>query len=59
MRDKVEGTTIRARGLRLREIGAALARRFRQSQIGTTRPGLTLEDGSLVVTDNYLYQLNQ
>jgi threonylcarbamoyladenosine tRNA methylthiotransferase MtaB len=54
MRDKVEGPTIRARGLRLRDIGASLARRFRQSQVGTTRPGLTLEDGSLVVTDNYL-----
>jgi hypothetical protein len=38
----------------MREIGAALARRFRQSQVGTIRPGLTLEDGTLVVTDNYL-----
>ena len=24
------------------------------SQVGTVRPGLTLEDGTLVVTDNYL-----
>jgi hypothetical protein len=31
-----------------------LSRRFRQSQVGTRRPGLTLEDGTLVVTDNYL-----
>jgi threonylcarbamoyladenosine tRNA methylthiotransferase MtaB len=54
MRGKVEGITIRERGLRMREIGAALARRFRQSQFGTIRPGLTLEDGTLVVTDNYL-----
>jgi threonylcarbamoyladenosine tRNA methylthiotransferase MtaB len=54
MREKVEGITIRERGLRMRGIGAELARRFRQSQAGTTRPGLTLEDGSLVVTDNYL-----
>ena len=54
MRGKVEGITIRERGLRMRGIGAALARRFRESQAGTTRPGLTLEDGSLVVTDNYL-----
>jgi hypothetical protein len=23
-------------------------------QVGTVRPGLTLEDGTLVVTDNYL-----
>ena len=39
---------------RLRAIGADLARRFRESQIGTVRPGLTIEDGTLVVTDNYL-----
>ena len=38
----------------LREIGAELARRFREAQVGTVRPGLTLEDGTLVVTDNYL-----
>lgn len=54
MRGKVDGVTVRERGLRLREIGAALTRRFRQSQLGTVRPGLTLEDGTLVVTDNYL-----
>jgi threonylcarbamoyladenosine tRNA methylthiotransferase MtaB len=54
MRDKVEGIAIRERGQRVREIGAMLARRFRESQAGTARPGLTLEDGSLVVTDNYL-----
>jgi threonylcarbamoyladenosine tRNA methylthiotransferase MtaB len=51
---KVHGSTIRARGLELREIGAALAARFRAAQAGTVRPGLTLEDGTLVVTDNYL-----
>ena len=28
--------------------------RFRESQIGTVHSGLTLEDGSLVVTGNYL-----
>ena len=54
MREKVEGITIRERGRQVREIGSALASRFRQSQVGTARPGLTLEDGSLVVTDNYL-----
>ncbi len=54
MREKVAGITVRERGLRMREIGAALARGFRQSQFGTIRPGLTLEDGTLVVTDNYL-----
>ena len=54
MRDKVDGITIRDRGTRLRQIGAALTRRFHASQAGTTRPALTLEDGTLVVTDNYL-----
>ncbi len=54
MTGKVHGSVIRERGARLREMGAALSRRFRESQIGSIRPGLTLEDGTLVVTDNYL-----
>jgi threonylcarbamoyladenosine tRNA methylthiotransferase MtaB len=54
MTDKVPGTVIRDRGARIRAIGAELSRRFRASQIGSVRPGLTLEDGTLVVTDNYL-----
>jgi threonylcarbamoyladenosine tRNA methylthiotransferase MtaB len=54
MRDKVHGTVVRERGAVLRGIGADLAARFRASQAGTMRPGLTLEDGTLVVTDNYL-----
>jgi threonylcarbamoyladenosine tRNA methylthiotransferase MtaB len=54
MRGKVHGTLVRDRGTSLRAIGANLATRFRASQAGTLRPGLTLEDGTLVVTDNYL-----
>ena len=54
MRGKVDGVVTRERGMQLREIGAALTRRFHDSQRGTTRPGLTLDDGTLVVTDNYL-----
>jgi threonylcarbamoyladenosine tRNA methylthiotransferase MtaB len=54
MRDKVHGSVIRERGAQLRDIGAGLSRRFRAAQAGTIRPGLTLEDGTLVVTDNYL-----
>jgi threonylcarbamoyladenosine tRNA methylthiotransferase MtaB len=54
MPDKVHGSIVRDRGARLRGIGADLAARFRASQVGTIRPGLTLEDGTLVVTDNYL-----
>ena len=51
---KVAGPVIRERGVRLRQIGAELSARFREAQVGTVRPGLTLEDGTRVVTDNYL-----
>ena len=54
MPGKVAGTLIRERGRRVREVGQRLARRFRDSQVGTTHRALTLEDGSLVVTGNYL-----
>jgi threonylcarbamoyladenosine tRNA methylthiotransferase MtaB len=54
MRGNVPGTVVRKRGAEIRQIGAALSRRFRDSQVGTVRPGLTLEDGTLVITDNYL-----
>jgi threonylcarbamoyladenosine tRNA methylthiotransferase MtaB len=54
MPEKVAGPVVRERGAEIRRLGAELARRFRASQIGTVRPGLTLEDGTLVVTDNYL-----
>jgi hypothetical protein len=50
----VPPSVIRDRGVRMRGIGALLASRFRESQLGSLRPGLTLEDGTLVVTDNYL-----
>ena len=35
-------------------IGARLAARFARSQVGTVRPGLTLDDGTTVLTDNFL-----
>jgi threonylcarbamoyladenosine tRNA methylthiotransferase MtaB len=54
MPGKVHGSIVRERGAQLRTIGADLAARFRIAQTGTVRPGLTLEDGTLVVTDNYL-----
>ena len=54
MAQKVEGPVVRDRAARLRAIGAELSRRFRASQIGTIRPALTLDDGSVVVTDNFL-----
>ena len=54
MADKVAGPVVRERAASLRAIGAELSRRFRDSQVGSVRPALTLEDGTLVVTDNYL-----
>jgi threonylcarbamoyladenosine tRNA methylthiotransferase MtaB len=54
MPDKVHGAVVRERARRIRDIGARLTHRFRTSQIGAVHRGLTIEDGSLVVTDNYL-----
>ena len=54
MDEKVPGAVVRERGRRVREIGQRLTSRFRESQVGTVHRGLTLEDGSLVVTGNYL-----
>jgi threonylcarbamoyladenosine tRNA methylthiotransferase MtaB len=54
MLNKVPGATVRERASALRAIGAELSRRFRTSQIGSERAALTLEDGTTVVTDNYL-----
>jgi threonylcarbamoyladenosine tRNA methylthiotransferase MtaB len=54
MRGKVHPAVIRERGAELRRIGACLAARFRIAHAGSWRPALTLEDGTLAVTDNYL-----
>jgi threonylcarbamoyladenosine tRNA methylthiotransferase MtaB len=54
MPDKVPGLIVRERARRVREIGQALAARFREAQVGTVHRALTLEDGSLAVTGNYL-----
>jgi hypothetical protein len=54
MKGKVPGAIIRERARRALEIGHALAARFRDGQIGTSHRGLTLDDGSSVVTGNYL-----
>ena len=51
---KVPGPIIRERGRAIRAVGASLAAKFRASQVGRVRPGLTIERGSVVVTDNYL-----
>jgi threonylcarbamoyladenosine tRNA methylthiotransferase MtaB len=54
MPGKVAGPVVRERGARLRAIGAMLASRFQGRHLNTVRPALTLDDGSLAVTDNYL-----
>jgi threonylcarbamoyladenosine tRNA methylthiotransferase MtaB len=54
MRGKVHGGVIRDRGLELRRIGGQLAAAFHARNVGSRRPALTLEDGTLAVTDNYL-----
>lgn len=51
---KVDGAITRERGRALRAIGADMARRFRESQAGTTRRALVVDDGWSAVTDNYL-----
>jgi len=52
--DRVAGPLVRERARALRAVGSELFRRFRAGQVGVVRPGLTLEGGTLVLTDNYL-----
>jgi threonylcarbamoyladenosine tRNA methylthiotransferase MtaB len=52
--NKVHGSIVRERAHRLRAISQQLSSRFRLSQIGMVHRALTLDDGSLAVTGNYL-----
>jgi threonylcarbamoyladenosine tRNA methylthiotransferase MtaB len=54
LRDKVDAAVIRRRGVELRGVGAGLTARFHERHLNAVRPALTLEDGTLAVTDNYL-----
>jgi hypothetical protein len=54
MTPKVDPAAIKARASRMRDIGDRHAAGFVASQIGTERPGLTLDDGVMVLTDNFL-----
>ena len=54
LRGKVPGAVVRERAARARAISCELAKKFRASQAGTLRRALTLEDGSIAVTGNYL-----
>jgi threonylcarbamoyladenosine tRNA methylthiotransferase MtaB len=53
-RNKVAGPVVRERARRVREIGHSLMARFQAGQVGRVYRGLTLDDGSLVLTGNYL-----
>ncbi len=50
---KVHGAVVKARAQRLRAISRRLSEDFRATQAGTVRPALTIDDGSVAVTDNY------
>ena len=54
MTPKVAPAQIKTRAGRTRDIGMRLSARFASSQVGTIRPGLTLDDGTIVLTDNFL-----
>ena len=54
MTPKVDPRDIRRRAERLRAAGRRFADAFAQAHIGAKRPGITLEDGTLVLTDNFL-----
>jgi threonylcarbamoyladenosine tRNA methylthiotransferase MtaB len=54
MRPKVASSAVTARATRIREVGRLLSDRFARAHMGTVRPGLTLDDGTTVLTDNFL-----
>jgi threonylcarbamoyladenosine tRNA methylthiotransferase MtaB len=54
MGSRPAGIVVKERGARIRRIGAALTRAFVESQVGTVHRALTLEDGAIAVTGNYL-----
>jgi threonylcarbamoyladenosine tRNA methylthiotransferase MtaB len=54
MPGKVSGLATRERGGRIRAIASARTAEFHGRQVGRVHRGLTLEDGTLVVTGNYL-----
>jgi threonylcarbamoyladenosine tRNA methylthiotransferase MtaB len=54
MTGKVHGSVIRERARQVREMARRLTDRFHESQVGTRHTALTIEDGTLVVTGNYL-----
>jgi len=54
MPNHVHGEIVRQRANRVRTISQRLSAEFHRSQVGTTHRALTLDDGSVAVTGNYL-----
>jgi threonylcarbamoyladenosine tRNA methylthiotransferase MtaB len=54
MTPKVPAAVIKVRAGVVRDVARRLAGRFVASQVGSVRPGLTLDDGTVVLTDNFL-----
>jgi threonylcarbamoyladenosine tRNA methylthiotransferase MtaB len=54
MGGRAPGALVRDRARRVRDIGSRLTERFRAAQVGTTYRALTLDDGTVAVTGNYL-----
>jgi threonylcarbamoyladenosine tRNA methylthiotransferase MtaB len=54
MDNKVQGAAIRERARLVRAASDRLARAFRAGQVGTVHRALTLDDGSVALTGNYL-----
>jgi threonylcarbamoyladenosine tRNA methylthiotransferase MtaB len=54
MDPKVPGLEIRRRAEQLRAVGREKTGQFYERQVGRERPALTIEDGSLALTDNYM-----
>jgi threonylcarbamoyladenosine tRNA methylthiotransferase MtaB len=54
MAGKVPGAVVRERSKRARLLSELLTRRFRDSQLGSIHEALTIDDGSMAVTGNYL-----
>ncbi len=54
MAGKVPGDLVRERARRVREVSVRLSARFHAGQVGRVFRALTIEDGSLAVTGNYI-----
>lgn len=54
MGDRIPGAEIRRRAERLREVGREKTRRFYARMVGKELAALTIDDGTMALTDNYL-----